>query len=541
MSLVKSLNSGVSGLKAFQTKMDVIGNNIANVETAGFKSSSVSFAEMMSERLGRAGGGSGQSAPQLSNQVGLGVRVASVNRDFSQGAMQNTGRTTDLAIEGNGYFMVSDGGEDLMTRAGNFVFNKDGYFVDQGGRAVQGYIADSNGNILGGGATDDIRIDFENSLPPKQTQKVTLAGNLNADTSTNKVLQAQSGFTTESGDIALESTEINNLGQTLTDLADGDQISFDVVLNDGTTQTITHTYTTGDTLGDMVDSFNTGLTDTEGQMSIIDGMLNLNSSQLGESDLDITSVSVTGTGDINFPGLQVTQEGQTNTQTMSATVYDEIGRAHSLMLDFTQSADNEWEYNARFMDGENITSGKSGTISFDELGQLSSDDLLNISFEPGNGATATSFAVELGDSETGTRFTQYAGSNSAKVISQDGYTQGELIDVAIDGSGQIEGIYDNGNSKVLAQVALAQVQNQNGLETVGSGLFRKTSAAGEMFVNTAANFTGTAINSGNLEGSNVDLAQEFTAMITSQRAYQSNARVIRTSDEMLTEAVNLKR
>ena len=541
MSLIKSLNSGVSGLRAFQTKMDVIGNNIANVETAGFKSSRVSFSEMMSERLGRSGGG--DSAPQLSNQVGLGVRVASIDRDFSQGAMQSTGRATDLAIEGEGYFMVSENGEQLMTRAGNFVFNKDGYLVDQGGRSVQGYIADQNGNVLGGGTANDIRIDFENVLPPKKTDNVTLAGNLNASTSTAKVLQSQSGFT-QNGSPAADGTDLNDLSQTLTNLVDGDSIDFDVVLNDGTAATYSFTYGAGNdgtTLEDMVDAFNTQMPDTEGKMAMIDGIVVLRSAQLGDSQLDITNMSVTGTGDINLPGLQTVQEGENNTQTMSTTVYDELGNAHSLLLEFTQTNPNEWEYNARFLDGEEITSGATGTVTFDELGQLSSDDLLNLSFEPGGGANTTNFSVELGNSQTGTRFTQYAGSNSAKVISQDGYTQGQLIDVTINGAGQIEGIYDNGNSMVLAQMALANVQNQNGLEMIGGGLFRATSAAGETFIDTADNFSGTAINSGALEGSNVDLAKEFTDMITAQRAYQSSARVISTSDEMLTEAVNLKR
>src|SRR5690606_7361940 len=183
MSLIRSLNSGVSGLRAYQTKMDVIGNNIANVETVGYKSSRVTFSEMMTQRLGRQGGG-GNSAPQLSNEVGLGVRVASIDRDFSQGALNATGIATDLAIDGDGIFMVQVGNESLMTRAGNFVFNRDGYLVDQGGRFVQGYNADNQGNILKGAATDAIRIDFENSLPPRQTETVRLAGNLSADTST---------------------------------------------------------------------------------------------------------------------------------------------------------------------------------------------------------------------------------------------------------------------------------------------------------------------------------------------------------------------
>jgi flagellar hook protein FlgE len=370
---------------------------------------------------------------------------------------------------------------------------------------------------------------------------VTLAGNLNASTSTSKVLQSQSGFTTSSGVNATAGTDLNDLSQTLTDLANGDVINFDITLNDGTTSTITHTYAAGDTLGDMVDSFNAGLTASEGELSLIDGVLNLRSATMGESELNLSNVSITGTGQINFPGMQTLEEGQTNKQTMSTTVYDDLGKAHSLLLEFTQTGTNEWQYDARFLDGENITNGASGMVQFDELGQLSSDDLLNLTFEPGQGASTTSFSVELGDSAKGTRFTQYAGANSAKVISQDGYTQGQLIDVAIDGAGQVQGIYDNGNSMVLAQLALAQVQNQNGLEMIGGGMYRATSAAGEMFVNTADSFAGTAINAGNLEGSNVDLAKEFTNMITSQRAYQSNARVITTSDEMLTEAVNLKR
>lgn len=414
MSLIRSLNSGVSGLKAFQTKMDTIGNNIANVDTAGFKSSRVSFAEMMNERLGRTDG-AGESSPQLSNQVGLGVRVASIDRDFSQGAMQSTGRGTDLAIQGDGYFMVNDGQQSLMTRAGNFAFNKDGYLVDQGGRFVQGYNANSTGNILSGGTTENIKIDFENALQPKATENVTLAGNLDA-----------------------ESNE---------------------------------------------------------------------------------------------------------TQTMSTTVYDSQGRAHSLQLDFSKTANpNEWSYTASFMDGETISGGDTGTINFDTDGKLTTASINDIVYDPGNGLDPnTTFSINLGDAANGTTMTQYSGTNTAKVLSQDGYTKGEMVDINIDGDGQVHGVYDNGQSKVLSQLALGQVQNENGLDMVGGGLYRATSAAGETFIDTADNLSETSVNAGSLEGSNVDLAKEFTDMITSQRAYQSNARVISTSDEMLMEAVNLKR
>ncbi len=540
MSLIRSLNSGVSGLRAFQTKMDVIGNNIANVETAGFKSSRVSFAEMMNQRLGRGGGG-GESSPQLSNQVGLGVRVASIDRDFSQGALQTTGIGTDLAIEGNGFFVVNEDGQNLLTRAGNFVFNKDGFMVDQGGRFVQGYNADRSGNILGGGTTQALRIDFENALPPRQTENVKLAGNLNSNTSSSRVLQAQNSFTVAGGGLATLNTEINNLSQTLTDLEAGDQIEFDITLNDGTQQTISYTYGAGDTLQNIMDSFNSQLDSSEGNMSFVDGLFILRSAQMGNSELSINSISVNGAGAVNFPGFQTLQDGVTNTQTMSTSVYDDLGNAHSLILEFTQTGAGQWEYSARFVDGQEIVGGGTGTVEFDELGQLVSDSAFNITFEPGNGAGTASFEVELGDQARGTQFTQYAGINSAKIINQDGYAQGSLVDINIDGDGRIQGVYDNGKNMVLGQLAMAQVQNQNGLEMVGGGLFMSTSAAGETFFDTAENFAGSSINAGVLEGSNVDLAKEFTEMITSQRAYQSNARVISTSDEMLMEAVNLKR
>lgn len=539
MSLIKSLNSGVSGLTSFQTKMDTIGNNIANVDTTGFKSSRVSFSELMNENVGGSGGGS--SAPSLSNQVGLGVSVASVDRDFSQGTMQNTGKATDLAIQGDGYFIVNDGAENLMTRAGNFTFNKDGNLVDQSGNFVQGYNANQSGNIIGGGTTDNVQVDFENALSPNKTGQVNLAGNLDADTSMRQIVQAQGSLTNSSGDLATSSMAINDLSQTSSNFSSGDTIDVSYTKNDGSSATATFTYGSGNdgtTVGDMVSTLNSNISD--GELSMVDGRLMLKSNSLGDSDLDINSVSTSGSGSINFPGFQISQEGETNSQTMSTTVYDDLGKEHSLLIDFTQTGENSWSYDASFANGESVASGATGNITFDESGQIASGGDFNIEFDPGNGAENVTFNVDLGGSEASS-FTQYSGANTAKVLSQDGYSQGSLVDVRINGEGLVQGVYDNGENKDLAQIALGDVQNEAGLEMVGSGLFRATSAAGEMFVDSAGDFANSSISSGTLEGSNVDLAREFTEMITAQRAYQSSARVISTSDEMLTEAVNLNR
>ena len=420
MALIRAMNAGVSGLRSFQTKMDVIGNNIANVETAGFKSSRVSFAELMSQNIGRSDSG-GDSSPQMDNQVGLGVRIASIDRDFTQGVMTNTGRTTDLAIEGEGYFMVKGESESFMTRAGNFVFNKHGQLVDQGGRAVQGYNAEEGSGVRSGGSLENIEIDFEKVLEPSQTREVNLGGN----------------FAGEEGDI----------------------------------------------------------------------------------------------------------------RTVSTTIYDSLGNAHSLIVEFEKmenGEDNEWGYEVKFPDSEEAPDNVSGTVKFDSDGNLiedgASDTEIEVQgFDPESGAGEMDFTINFGSGDHGSGITHYAGSNTAKVLSQDGHAEGQLLDIEIDGEGRIRGIYDNGQNQAEAQIAIAQVQNENGLEMLGGGLFRTTSAAGEQFISTAEDIAGTLINSGSLEGSNVDLANEFTEMITSQRAYQSNARVISTSDEMLMEAVNLKR
>lgn len=538
MSLMKSLNSGISGLRAFQTKMDVIGNNIANVDTIGFKSSRVTFSDMLSQQISSGQGSA--SSPQSGAQVGLGVRISAIERDFNQGGLQTTGRSTDIAIEGNGFFMVSEGDQPFLTRAGNFAFNKDGFLVDQSGRKVQGFNADVLGNIIAGGATDDVQIDFENILAPQSTQNIFVAGNLNADTSLAQIIQSQTAFTATSGAIASGTTLLNNLNQTTVAFLAGDTIDFDVTFNDGTIATISHTVTGGDTLDDLVASLNAGLTG-EGSVTLIDGIMVLRSVEAGESELAIGGVTTIGTGEIRSPGFQITQNGITGSKTVSTTIFDELGRAHTIVVRMTQNGQNQWTYEASFLDGQEILSGESGIIEFDETGNLVSENSFSIEFDPGNGTNPVTFDLNLGNPETGSSVTQFAGASSAKVTSQDGFTEGRLVDFSIDGDGNVNGVFSNGRNVTLAQLAVATVSNNNGLETVGNGLFRNTLASGDITINRASDMTATSMAAGVLEGSNVDLAREFTDMITAQRAYQSNARIITTADELLSEAVNLKR
>jgi flagellar hook protein FlgE len=540
MALLKSMNSGVSGLNAFQKKMDVIGNNIANVETIGFKSSRVTFSQLMSKNEARSGAGS--NAPQLTEQIGLGVRVGSIDRDFSQGALQSTGMNTDLAIEGDGFFVVNNNGQNYYSRAGNFSFNNDGFLVSGDGNMIQGFMADANGNV-NTGTLESLRVDFEGTVPPKRTEVVTVGGNLNSTTSTYRTLQSQSSLKV-SGNSAQASSLLNDLDQTSTSFVDGDILTLDITLPDGTAPTtpITFIYgagagANGTTIEDMVNHFNTQLSPLDVSVSIVDGVLSVKSTVMGETDLEVNGLDITGTGSINFPIFNTINEGSTGSHTISTTVFDTLGNQHSLIVRIIQEAEDSWTYEASFLDGETITSGKTGNINFVNGDVVQSN--FELTYESSNG-TENTLTIGLGDPQEGISFNQYGGTTTMKALSQDGYGQGKLIDVGISGDGKVEGVYDNGNTVPLAFLALAEVQNVNGLEQVTGGLFKASSAAGE--INTGfANELGSSVASGFLETSNVDLAREFTEMITSQRAYQSNARVITTSDEMLVEAVNLKR
>lgn len=685
--MMNSLFAGVSGLNAFETKMDVIGNNIANVNTSGFKSGRVTFSELLSQNIRREGVRY-ESAPRVQNQIGVGVRVSSIDRNFEQGSLENTGVSTDLAIQGSSFFLVKDGDSRLLTRAGGFKFNGNGNLVSATGLNVQGYNADINGNIIPGAATEDIYVNFGDVFRPNQTALVNVAGNLNSNTSKREVLSQISAFT-ENGAIAEGDIDLSDLDQVLLSggLEVDDVLSFNITLTDGTTQTSTFTYgalndgTTVDDLvatlnaafgagtnvsledglmviredaygesavsltlssrinrdpsaawngalntsnlrevtqsgrfsinsgnpvalstqladldqfsalvaGDTIDitgtdetgaavasSFNiaTGTETVSDFMAFLEGAFvnataTLNSSgeivltgqEANDVDMTLASIGYTtlGTGtfdttDLNYvaldaPNFQTTVDGALGSKILSSTVYDSQGEAHTVVLDITQTDFNRWTYETRFLNGESILNNPTGSLVFDADGNfvsiLDADgneiQTVDVSFTPGNGAGNMSFAIDLKGSPLTGRLTQFDGLTTVKVTGQDGYGKGELLDVFVDSAGTVVGSYSNGKTKNLAQLALANVNNTQGLEHIGEGLFEITNQAGNVIIDTASNLAGETVNSGFLEGSNVDLASQFTEMIITQRAYQSNARVITTADQLLAEAVQLKR
>ncbi len=411
--MMRSLFSAVSGLKAHQQRMDVIGNNIANVNTPGFKKSRVTFQDMLNQTIRGASrpvdGGRGGTNPM---QVGLGVSTGSIDTIMTGSSPQDTGKNTDLAIDGDGFFVVSDGSRNYYTRAGAFDFDRDGYLVNANGMHVMGWKADENGVInTSPNSMVNIKIDLNTTEKAKQTEKIYFSGNLDA--------------------------KISN-----------------------------------------------------GQSIII-----------------------------------------------TQAVYDSLGCKHTAEFTFTKSDTNSntWSVYCK-VDGSDITPTPTPTLTFkgDGTFDTSSPSNVNFSFTPNNGADQVSFAPDF------SQMTQFDGETTA-TASQDGYPAGSLQGVSFDTTGTLSGVFSNGITRALAQVALASFNNPGGLFKEGNNLFSESSNSGGANIGPAGKGGLGTIKPGSLEMSNVDLAQEFTDMIVTQRGFQANSRVITASDEMLQDLVNLKR
>lgn len=433
---MSSMYSGVSGLRMHQKKMDVIGNNIANVNTLGYKKGQVTFKEVFSQTIQGGGspqGGKGGTNPQ---QVGLGGQLGSVNTIHTQGAVQRTDSPTDLMIDGDGYFIVSDDpnfDNRYYTRAGNFGLDRDGNIVTPDGFKVLGY---SNGELV------PLRINATETVAPVASNLIGVLGNLDSR------------------------------------LPDAD-------------------------------------TDNDGTIDNEDGIY--------------------------------------HTDTI---INDSLGNPYKVNFKFEKSDNNDWKLSVdsieRMSDGSIITPNAPTTsidISFGTNGELDPTSIQNFDIEfPNIGGSY--FGQSEADNKVTvdlSQLTQYANENDAKGFDggKDGGTEGSssgsLSGFSIDSFGVITGTFTNGMNKTLGQVALAKFDNSMGLEKIGNNFFKSSPNSGEPQVATPGNSGLGGIKSGSLEMSNVDLSMEFTEMITTQRGFQANSRIITTSDEMLQELVNLKR
>jgi flagellar hook protein FlgE len=429
MSLLTTLSSGTTGLEASSLELSVVGDNIANANTIGFKLGRASFEDALTQTVI---GGTGE--------IGLGSRLQGVQKILTQGALNTTGIATDLALQGNGYFIVNGNHNgqtaNFYTRAGQFTIDKDGYLVNLEGLRVQGFPADGAGNVSG--LPGDLLVGTA-SAQPQPTGNLTIKANLDAS-------------------------------------ADPIAAAFD------STDSKTYNFTT------------------------------------------------------------------------SMTIYDTLGAAHQTQVFFQKTAAGTWDWHA-MTDGGGLQGGTAGTLEEIAAGNLTYD---------GNGALATStqnaaiqfnplgatvpqtLAFNFGDPTDagGTGLagvTQYSATSASTFIGQDGFGSGQLSSIKIDTQGFVSGIFTNGQTRVLGQVAVAGFSAPDRLESIGGNLYAQSQASGQPVVGAPGAGGRASVISGALEQSNVDLAEQFVRLISAQRSFEANSKSITTADQLLSELISMKR
>ncbi|SAL49550.1 flagellar hook protein FlgE [Caballeronia peredens] len=416
-----SYQQALSGLGAASSDLDVIGNNIANANTVGFKQGSAQFADMYANSMATA----------VNNQIGIGTRLSEVQQQFSQGTITTTNQALDVAINGNGFYQLSNNGSIVYSRNGVFHLDDSGNIVNSSGLQLMGYAADSSG-VVNSASTVPLTVPTAN-LAPVATKTITASFNLNSQ--------------------------------------DANKAATDFDPNDGNTY---------------------------------------------------------------------------NAST-SVDAYDTLGGTQKVSVFFTKTATGSWEAFAGYGDPVSKTTDLGG-VTFDASGNLASTTAsttggvtspktgqftFTIPNGADNGATTQSLTLNL----AGT--TQYGAKSGLTNLHQDGLATGELTGFTVGSDGMLTGNYSNGGTKALGQIAIANFNNQNGLQNLGGNVYAQTAASGAAQVSVPGSTNHGTLQGGAVENSNVDLTSELVNLITAQRNYQANAQTIKTQQTVDQTLINL--
>ena len=574
--MMRSLFSGVSGLKSHQTRMDVIGNNIANVNTIGFKSSRVTFADTLYQTQSGAAAPTSTVGGTNPKQIGLGVGVASIDLLFTDASPQATGKNTDLALSGNGLFVVSTdaaGKDKYYTRAGAFSFDANyNYVVPGSGHHVVGWNADEDGNIDTKGTPEGIKIkDTMRSMGAKKTSTVTYKGNMNSSVPTitkitdekgnNLTGEAIVGSATDFPPVRKVYTTTNPPADPTKEVYDADPTkaghtasltypplsgvtgaaSLTLTMSDGTTRTITaksaYRYKVGESLPITTISTVYDSLGNEHKVPLLFTKTPNGSAPLG---VDKWRVSVS-------PGKYKTSiEGEPQSVESppgSGTYVTKWEMEKKEFLDpYDPTAGTNSQTTITEVDGTTLVKMKSQTLEFDQNGKYlngSGAPTLNLSNGAGSLDGSGNVSADMTINVNLTNLTQYSGSDTIKA-DYDGNAAGTLKEVNVDQSGILTGTYTNGERRSLAQVAVAQFDNAQGLTKKGANLYTESNNSGTANIKTVSSL-GLTLTPSALEMSNVDIANEFADMVVTQRGFQSNSKIITVGDEMLETVINMKR
>ena len=401
--------TALSGLNASSAELRVIGNNVANASTTGFKESRAEFADIFAtSNLG-----------VTANAIGTGVRVSSVSQQFTQGNIGFTDNNLDLAISGQGFFVMNDNGINNYTRAGALGVDRDGYVVNNAQQQLTIFQADGAGNITG--ATGPLQLD-RSDIAPSATTSIDVQANLDASAIAPPALPV----------------------------------------------------------------------------------------------FDPTNAS-------------------TYNNSTSLTLFDSLGAPHLSTMYFRKvdGVDNEWDV-FQYVDGAQVNAAAGDRLSFDNTGAITAGSPTTMTFTPSGGSAAMTVGVDFNNTS------QYGSDFSVNTLSQDGFATGRLSGIDISDAGVITSRFTNGQSRTLGQIAIATFNNTQGLRQLGDTSWAETFDSGAPLVGAPGNGSAGLIESGALEGSNVDLTEELVGMITAQRNFQANAQVITTADTITQTIINIR-
>ena len=499
MGISSSLFSGISGLSTHGNAMSVIGDNIANVNTIGFKASRTSFQDVLAQSVSTASG---------TSQIGRGTALSSIGTLFQQGSFESTSNATDLAIGGNGFFIVLPQGSETQyyTRAGEFRFDADGNFVNAAGYVAMGWALDENGNDQG--TLTEIRLNAFTS-PPEATEEIIAITNLDtADVSNTASLFG-----------AWDATAVEPIG----DASYSYQTSIRVYDSLGNSHDISIIY---DKI-DAASEYNDGAVDLDNTWEYIVTCNPADDERAGFAGTSEQGILMRGTMSYNSSSGAL--------DSVTAFVCDPAADP-TVPANWTAAG---WSTDGYPQCTASFVTGVDQTIAL-EFGVRSTtgtwaSGAANVAAIAADGLPVSSWEPQALTS------TQYASSSTTVYQTQDGYGTGFLENISVDTDGVMVGNYSNGQILYLYRVGLAKFNNEQALNKVGGNLWAATRASGDAITGHPGENGLGSIAPNSLEQSNVDIASEFVKMITTQRGFQANSRIITTTDDMLQELINLKR
>ncbi|MEI6591712.1 MAG: flagellar hook-basal body complex protein [Holophagaceae bacterium] len=576
MSLYSAFYSGLSGLSTNSNALNVIGNNLSNINTVGFKGSDMTFRDIFSTAGASATQGNGNPI-----QFGLGVQMNSVNQNFSQSSFQSTGNALDMAIQGNGFFTLQTAaGTQVFSRAGNFTRNSDGYLVASDGANVMGWnrtVTNGVGSVVTTGAAVPIQVSAA-TAGAQATANVGLSVNLNASAALNStysspiqvydslgkvqnlVIDYKKTAEAQSPTTSLSFSNVNL--SAAAGAADVTQTGF-VFDSQGVQHNLTILYhkTAGNPANNSVTPVVPYVPDSW-NYTIADANAATPGATVGSGTIDWSTSTNSFNVQGGFTPLTITTStGVSNTIPFNPSLTFTNGVGASTPGTIAQAGGNQtgnltWTYTVRDAalnpDGSTRPFVYTGILGFDASGNLSQ---MGIPGAPVNNPTAnnnpaitlpwlsgTSNTITLDImGSTGTsNFTGLSSANATISSTQDGYPAGTLQSMTVDQDGIISGTFTNGQILNLAQLALSSFTNTNGLQQSGNNHWSQSLASGAPTIGVANAAGRGGILGSNLELSNVDVASEFTKLIVSQRGYQANAKIVTTTDELLQVTLNLK-